>query len=211
MAYWLPSNASRAGSAGLATRRPVPGCDVRFSAPHQAHRPDWLDQSQHRLSQEGKFTMIRIRSGPAAMAISSLALLMSLGGTSYAATQADSSPSASHAARSLQTAWHTLKLTGGWSATFPADSYLPAFSKDVLGFVHLRGAVGAGNLSAAAFQLPPGFRPAHRIRLSIWMSEEASAGGLEIEPNGEAFLVEKGDGSGAAEWSSLDGISFPVP
>jgi hypothetical protein len=155
--------------------------------------------------------MVRIRSGPAAMAISSLALLMSLGGTSYAATQADSSPSASHAARTFQTAWHTLELTGGWSVTFPADSYRPAFAKDVLGFVHLRGAVGAGNISAAAFRLPPGFRPAHRIRLSIWVSEEARAGGLEIEPNGEAFLVENENGFNAQEWSSLDGISFPVP
>ena len=62
--------------------------------------------------------MLKIRSGPSALAISALALFISMGGTGYAQTQQAGTLQASQSAQSAPAAlhaWHSLTLTGGWA------------------------------------------------------------------------------------------------
>jgi hypothetical protein len=157
--------------------------------------------------------MLKIRSGPSALAISALALFISMGGTGYAQTQhagtLQASQSAPSAAAARLHAWHGLTLTGGW--VFGAlGSDRPAYYKDAFGVVHLRGSAVGGNTALFAFQLPRGARPSHTLWLSIYASN-GSSGGLEILPSGRSLLFDNNGGVDAANWSSLDGVSFPVP
>ncbi|MPN28438.1 hypothetical protein SDC9_175879 [bioreactor metagenome] len=58
-------------------------------------------------------------------------------------------------ANKVQEAWITPTLLNGWVA----GSTPPAYMKDELGFVHLKGRVTGGTVGAAAFLLPVGYRP----------------------------------------------------
>jgi hypothetical protein len=74
----------------------------------------------------------------------------------------------------------------------------------------LRGSAVNGSTVTAAFLLPVGARPSHVLWLSIYASN-GSSGGLEIKTNGLAFLFDRVNGVDVKSWSSLDGVSFPVP
>jgi hypothetical protein len=134
-----------------------------------------------------------------------------MGGTGYALTQAPAAPQASHssAAATKAPVWHPITLDSGW-VYGGFNSNHPGYYKDSAGIVHLRGSSVGGSTATAAFQLPVGFRPSHVLWLSIYASN-GSSGGLEIKTNGLAFLFDSTGGTDVQGWSSLDGISFPVP
>ncbi len=164
--------------------------------------------------------MRSLRWGPPAFVISVAALVMSLGGTGYALTQASDSHAGHQSAASragytsatgiaLLPAWHPLTLTGGW--TYGGfDSYHAAYYKDSGNVVHLRGSAKSGNTQAAVFRLPRSARPSHILWLPVY-AFQGSAGGLEILPNGQAFLFDNNSGINVTGYSSFDGITFRVP
>jgi hypothetical protein len=155
--------------------------------------------------------MRSLRWGPSAFVLSAIALFVALGGTGYAVTRADDAQPASQSARAHTAlpAWHTLTLTGGW--TYAGwDSYHAAYCKDSQGIVHLRGSAAGGDTSVPAFRLPPTARPSHTLWLHIY-AVNATSGGLEIEPSGNATLFDHESGVNVTAYSSLDGISFRVP
>jgi hypothetical protein len=156
--------------------------------------------------------MFKLRWGPAAFVLSALALFIALGGTGYAVTQADSARPTSQTtlpSRAALPAWHTLTLRNGW--TYGGwDSYRAAYYKDSQGIVHLRGSAANGSTADPAFRLPPGARPAHTLWLQVY-AVNGTAGGLEIRPDGFAYLFDHFEGADVKGYSSLDGISFRVP
>jgi hypothetical protein len=155
----------------------------------------------------------KIKWGPASLAVSFMALVLSLGGTSFALTQTGGVAAASHTAHSAKVAalpaWHNLALRGGW--TFGAfNSYRPAYYIDSNMVVHLRGSAVNGNPAIAVFQLPNAARPAHELWLPIYAANGA-AGGLKIQPNGLAFVFDATGNGSVIAWSSFDGVTFRVP
>jgi hypothetical protein len=156
----------------------------------------------------------KIKWGPSAFAVSILALVMSLGGTSFALTQSSGAQTVGLSAHSAKTAalpaWHNLTLQHGW--TYGAfNSYHPGYYIDSDQVVHLRGSVVNGDPSMAVFQLPNAARPAHVLWLPIYASNGA-AGGLSIKPNGQAFVFDTtGNDADVIGWSSFDGVTFRIP
>lgn len=146
---------------------------------------------------------LKLRWGPSAFAVSVAALVLSLGGTGYALTSAPSSAAA------VKHSWHNLNLTGGWKYG-GFSSYHAGVYKDGSGIVHLRGSAAGGNSSDAVFTLPRADRPSHTVWLPVY-GFNGSAGGLEIERNGHAFLFDANSNNNVKGYSSFDGISFPVP
>jgi hypothetical protein len=155
--------------------------------------------------------MPRLRWGPLAFVISVIALFIALGGNGSALTQANGSQLANRSASATTAlpAWHNLTLTGGW--TYGGyNSYHAAYYKDSQGIVHLRGSATGGSTSQAVFRLPPRNRPSHTLWLPVY-AYGGSAGGLEIDSNGKAFLFDTNGGANVKGYSGLDGVSFRVP
>jgi len=149
----------------------------------------------------------RFGLGGPALALSTLALTLSLAGTGYAVTASAARPAAPRAAPASLPAWHSLTLIGGWKYG-GFSSYHVAFYKDSQNIVHLRGSL-AGGTGTNAFRLPAGDRPAHDLWLQIYAYGGAS-GGMEITPDGFADPFDP-TGTDAVAFTSLDGISFRVP
>ncbi len=146
----------------------------------------------------------KIRSGPVALAVAGLALFMSMGGTGYAIGEASHAQPAPAAP-----VWHALTLTGGWQdGGFGTPA--PGFWLDSNHVLHLRGDVINGSITAPVFTLPVGARPKSVLFLSIY-ADNGMSGGLTIRPNGRAFLRDNNGGSFVANWTSFDGVSFPIP
>jgi len=147
---------------------------------------------------------LKIRSGPVALAVAGLALLMSMGGTGYAigsAGHAQPVPAAP--------VWHAIDLTGGWQdAGFNTPT--PAWWLDSNHVLHLRGDVISGSLKAPVFTLPAGARPGKVLFLPIYGANAVDAG-LTIRPTGKAFFRDDSSGAIVSQWASLDGVSFPIP
>ena len=160
---------------------------------------------------------LRLSWGPSAFAVSMLALFLSLGGTSYALTAVSGLPAtshtqlhAAHAAPSTKLpAWRNLTLTGAWKYG-GSGSYHAAFYKDSQSVVHLRGSAFGGSDFTVVFRLPRGDRPGRTLWLPVY-AFDGSAGGLEIEPNGNASLFDTNNGNNVMGFASFDGISFRVP
>jgi hypothetical protein len=101
---------------------------------------------------------------------------------------------------------HKFTLLNGWQSSQPVfgtgdPSY--AISK---GVVYLSGSLRAGGASPLAFKLPKAARPAHALFISVYTVDGSAPGEVEIEPQGEVDIA----GTGAAEYTSLATISFPV-
>jgi len=152
---------------------------------------------------------LRFGLGGTALAVSMLALTLSLAGTGNAVTTSGARPAARHAAPASLPAWHSLTLIGGWKyAGF--GSYHAAFYKDAQHVVHLRGSVARGT-GRNAFRLPKGDRPAHTLWLPVY-AFQGSSGGLEITPDGFASPFDPtSNNANVTNYTSLDGISFRVP
>lgn len=155
--------------------------------------------------------MSRLRWGPLAFALSAIALFVALGGTGWALTQGNGSQPANRSALSTRAlpAWHSLGLTGGW--TYGGyGTYHAAYYKDSQGVVHLRGSAAGGG--GSVFRLPSGARPAHTLYLPVY-AFDGSAGGMEIDPDGRAYLFDASPSGNAnvTGFTSFEGISFRVP
>ena len=155
--------------------------------------------------------------GRSAFAVSVAALVMSFGGAGYALSQASASPAAHKAVASRTPApavahlpaWHGLALTGGW--TYGGfGSYHAAYYKDSGHVVHLRGSAASGSTSQAVFRLPRGARPSHTLWLLVY-AFNGSSGGLEIRPDGHAFLFDDNSGNNVTGYTGFDGVTFRVP
>lgn len=85
--------------------------------------------------------------------------------------------------------------------------YRPAqYTKDPMGFVHVRGIVKSGSVGTFIFQLPVGFRP---LRYTEAFASMASTGGtanlcrLEVDLNGNVYHA-----FGGVDYVLLNPITF---
>jgi hypothetical protein len=113
-------------------------------------------------------------------------------------------------------AFQDFTLENGWTKfapTFPTYYNTPGFTKDALGFVHLRGALDGSAKTATTFaHLPAGFRPA--TGLFNWFAVGNTNG--DGVPRPVALLIDGTDGGLSAikggDWNyaflSLEGVSF---
>ncbi|MBD2037669.1 hypothetical protein H6F76_22175 [Leptolyngbya sp. FACHB-321] len=95
--------------------------------------------------------------------------------------------------------WQTPTLQNGW-VNYSKAYNAPAYFKDSLGIVHLKGLVRAG--SGNIFTLPAGWRPASR-ELHAVATHPGEMGRIDVLTNGQVFMVK-----GNNTWISLDGITF---
>jgi hypothetical protein len=108
--------------------------------------------------------------------------------------------------------WHVVGATGepgftnGWGAV--ATENAPAFYKDPLGIVRLRGTIGGGTQGLAAFTLPVGYRPATppggRLR-GVSINNQGTAAWAQVNINGDGQVIGWGDSN---QYISLDQLSF---
>ena len=105
-------------------------------------------------------------------------------------------------------AWHIVGNNGepaflnSWTNYGAAPTYSQvAFYKDPVGVVHLKGLLKSGTLTASAFNLPAGYRPAENYNVGV--AANAAFGYVLISANGAITPW-----TGSNVWFSLDGISF---
>ena len=103
--------------------------------------------------------------------------------------------------------FHTVGANGepafanSWAAA--GGAYLaPAFWRDPLGFVHLRGRLASGTVGSAAFTLPPGYRPTGTVAFPV--ISNATIGQVEVAADGTVKPVSPSSNT----YVSLDGITF---
>ncbi len=105
--------------------------------------------------------------------------------------------------------WRDVDFLNGWSNYDTATHQACEYTKDALGFVHLRGLAkrGGGTSANPIFRLPKGFRP---VRIQIYAQSALTAAPafttlrVDVEPDGDV-LIPVGDGSG---YISFAGITF---
>ncbi|HUX55114.1 MAG TPA: hypothetical protein VMV56_11915 [Williamwhitmania sp.] len=96
--------------------------------------------------------------------------------------------------------WIAPTLINSWVNL--GGAYSPAgYTKDNLGFVHLRGLIKDGAVSQNAFVLPAGYRPPYRLMFAVVSG--GVLGVLEILANGGALIS-----TGSNAYFSFDGITF---
>ncbi|MFO0687901.1 MAG: hypothetical protein U0900_04295 [Myxococcota bacterium] len=100
-----------------------------------------------------------------------------------------------------------LALSGGWIGA-PFSTSPPAATL-VRNTVHLKGAIGGGT-SSTPFTLPPILRPLANVYVPVDLCN-ANKGRLQIQPDGSVFLSAQSNFADAQCFTSLDGVSFPVP
>jgi hypothetical protein len=99
-----------------------------------------------------------------------------------------------------------LPLASGWTNAPYGTS--KAAARIISGVVYLKGAIATSGTDAAAFVLPPVFRPASRVTVPVDLCG-ATHGDLTIEPWGTAYVGAQGGSWGSAQcFTSLDGVSF---
>jgi hypothetical protein len=150
-----------------------------------------------------------------AIVISTLALILSLGGGAYAATAlAGGNGSGTHAARTTKLAYHRLGLVNGWkSAPKAYNAGAPSYtvSNNV---VYLFGGIFQPVQGKAEFAvLPKGVRPAVNMFITVSVEEGVSnVGTLFISTKGvmEVYATPTDSGTPASDFTALGGVSFPL-
>jgi hypothetical protein len=149
--------------------------------------------------------MSRLRSAitqSPAIAIATVALALSVAGGATAATV-----SSNVATSSVR--WHRLTLINGWRYG-GFNSFHAAYYLDANHVVHLRGSAHLGTAGKPVFRLPRSIRPSHVISELIYASGGA-LGALNILPNGQVVVFDQtGTDSAVRDFTSFDGISFPL-
>lgn len=163
----------------------------------------------------------RVRNAPA-LAVASLALVAAATGGATAATMINGSRLVNNTVTSakitngtLQKAdmkplvWKALTPSQGWTA-YGGFGTTPQYSKDALGFVHLRGTLDGSARSGTVFAtLPTGFRPPQ----GAWVNVASTNGSgtptlanLSITSVGQIVFTA---GAGAnGNFVSLEGVTF---
>ncbi len=101
-------------------------------------------------------------------------------------------------ANKVQESWITPTLQNGWTE---ASGYKVRYMKDEFGFIHLKGRLTGGTLSAAAFSLPVGYRPLETLFYPLISSGAFGAGFIN-----SSGAVTPSVGSNVNV--QLDGITF---
>jgi hypothetical protein len=103
----------------------------------------------------------------------------------------------------VSTGGATYGLQNGW-ILWPDGSYAgPGYFKDAFGIVHLRGLLGNGPASKAAFTLKPGYAPAfHQVFTAVGSGVFCE---VRVFTDGTVVPMSSCSSNG---WISLDGISF---
>jgi len=89
-----------------------------------------------------------------------------------------------------------------WAA-YGSGYEAPSYWKDSAYCVHLQGLMAGGTIAAAAFTLPPGYRPLGQLIFDV--QSNSALARVDVFPNG---VVQPQ--SGAAIWVNLSGISFRI-
>lgn len=92
-------------------------------------------------------------------------------------------------------------FTNAWT-NFGSGWADAAFWRDPLGFVHMRGLIKSGSVGAAAFTLPPGFRP--KVNEAFVTVSNGAVGRVDVLTDGT--VVPAAPSSNV--WVSLSGINF---
>jgi hypothetical protein len=178
------------------------------------------DRARHPTKEEP----MRIRPPSPPLVIAALALVIALGGTSYAAItlppgSVGTKQLKNHAVTPVKLsklqAWHVVGAPGQpafqspWGNWNSSVAGLAAFRRDRDRMVHLRGAVDAGaNIGGGIiFTLPPKYRPAKYRYFSVASTDGGSNpvdGIIEIRPDGTIYCYSATDD----RFVSLDQIAF---
>jgi hypothetical protein len=107
--------------------------------------------------------------------------------------------------------WHALPLINDWEDYFGSpDKRSPAYAVDAQGIVHLRGSVERGGGSSNEFAVfPAGISPSHEIYLTA-DTFGGTTGRLEIHSDGQSFVEDGSTAGQAADFTSLDGITYAL-
>ena len=137
-----------------------------------------------------------------AIAIATVALALSLAGGATAATVSSDAGASS-------VTWHSLTLINGWRYG-GFNSFHAAYYVDANHVVHLRGSARIGTAGKPVFRLPTSVRPSHVISVLIYASGGV-AGALSILPSGQVTVFDQtGSDSAVRDFTSFDGVSFPL-
>jgi hypothetical protein len=100
--------------------------------------------------------------------------------------------------------WHPLVLESGW-AYYGAPYEEPAYRKDILGDVHVRGLVKRAGASEGTIisRLPAGYQPRRQVIFAVFAGAPDVAARVDVKPDGTVLL-----NTGASGYTSLAGISF---
>lgn len=153
----------------------------------------WTPEYQQRLNAENERAFERINE---------YALVPAGGSAGYALTKASD--------RDFDVAWATAptvqpatQFFNGWTHYVSGGGYGPVgYSRDASGIVRLHGVMALGSLDAAAFTLPPGYRPEYRCIFTTLANSAVAR--LDVFPNGNVWPLAPNSNV----WCSLDGISF---
>jgi hypothetical protein len=136
-----------------------------------------------------------------AIAIATVALVLSLAGGATAATVSSDAGASS-------VTWHSLTLINGWRYGGFSSSHA-AYYVDANHVVHLRGSARIGTAGKPVFRLPSSARPSHVISVLVYASGGV-AGAMNILPSGQVTVFDQtGSDSAVRDFTSFDGISFP--
>lgn len=102
-----------------------------------------------------------------------------------------------------QQAWQTPTFQNGWVNYDTVNWEGAAYMKDSLGFVHLRGMIKSGTMSAAAFTLPVGYRAGGKGQYFPTLAGGAVIGAVYTDSTG----IMKPD-AGNNTYQVLNGITF---
>jgi hypothetical protein len=144
-----------------------------------------------------------------ALVISTLALVLSLGGGAYAASSAASQ----HAAASSLVTWHNISLHNGWKSS--NSTYGTGDPRVSLqnGIVYLSGSLHQSTPGSETFAvLSKQYRPAHNLYITVYTNGDTT-GSLYIGHNGtmDAYSATScGSGDTAQCYTSLATVSYPV-
>lgn len=137
-----------------------------------------------------------------AIAIAAAALVLSLAGGATAAT-------VSRDAGGTSVTWHPLTLINGWRYG-GFNSFHAAYYVDASHVVHLRGSARIGTAGKPVFRLPTSARPSHVLSMLVYASGGV-AGALNILPTGQVIVFDQtGSDTAVRDFTSFDGVSFPL-
>ncbi|MFS0822181.1 hypothetical protein [Bacillus sp. 1P02SD] len=98
----------------------------------------------------------------------------------------------------FQDKWLVPTLLNNWVPAYNSES-TPAYLKDEMGFVHLKGTIRSGGVGEGLpiFILPVGYRPLEKLRISASTHDGANyiASRIGINPDGRVYLDAGGVGS----------------
>ena len=113
----------------------------------------------------------------------------------------DWSPAPEDIVQKIQENWIAPTMLNGW-VNYPGSWNNTSYMKDNLNFVHIKGLVGEGSISANIFVLPPGYRPL-KDHIFTMISNNA-IGRVDVKADGSVYVWAPSSNV----WLPLDSIYF---